>query len=402
MPNPYHDETGKFCSAGEMSAAVSRLVGQGKWVEAQVLQKEYDQLKTSSGFTANEIVNNQNLTNIANLGDHRPITDPGNVILTQDWTDEELTVQENFADKQIAYFQKENVELEAEQQKIVSEFQKTFNTTETPYSAMVSAGNLKSKGEEILQDAYTQAKEAGVPAAFAHYYVYDRVAPALGIKDGNGYMGRVTYAKPVLGAFTVTSLPKVKEVDKREKLNAVFAALQENEQVKLYNEAVGVNRDIAARSIADVKQTSSLARQVRVNDEAIQAQKRVKEIVSSVKTWRKTVTEAGASNSAKLYTAGQVASDLTVDNTGAVNNAWGYKDGQLDRIVRAETLEYPRGAAHLVGESGAKYFSLVHYHSYKKHVSTSHVLVDKTVKGESFQNAQPHPVGFSYTIDSGD
>lgn len=40
MPNPYHDETGKFCSATEMQAAVKRLAGDGKFQEAFILSQE--------------------------------------------------------------------------------------------------------------------------------------------------------------------------------------------------------------------------------------------------------------------------------------------------------------------------------------------------------------------------
>lgn len=41
MANPYHDETGKFCSANEMGAAVERLKGEGRWEEAFQLSNEY-------------------------------------------------------------------------------------------------------------------------------------------------------------------------------------------------------------------------------------------------------------------------------------------------------------------------------------------------------------------------
>ena len=40
MPNPYHDETGRFCSKNEMSAAISRLETGGKVAEAFVLREE--------------------------------------------------------------------------------------------------------------------------------------------------------------------------------------------------------------------------------------------------------------------------------------------------------------------------------------------------------------------------
>lgn len=41
MPNPYHDETGKFCSANEMQAAVMRLAGAGLFQQAVFLSQEY-------------------------------------------------------------------------------------------------------------------------------------------------------------------------------------------------------------------------------------------------------------------------------------------------------------------------------------------------------------------------
>lgn len=41
MPNPYHDESGKFCSANEMQAAVKRLAGNGKFQEAFILSQEF-------------------------------------------------------------------------------------------------------------------------------------------------------------------------------------------------------------------------------------------------------------------------------------------------------------------------------------------------------------------------
>lgn len=40
MPNPYHDETGKFCSKGEMQQAIVRLVETGKFDEAMQLTSE--------------------------------------------------------------------------------------------------------------------------------------------------------------------------------------------------------------------------------------------------------------------------------------------------------------------------------------------------------------------------
>lgn len=41
MPNPFHDETGKFSSADEMGAAVQRLANEGRFEEAFKLSNEY-------------------------------------------------------------------------------------------------------------------------------------------------------------------------------------------------------------------------------------------------------------------------------------------------------------------------------------------------------------------------
>lgn len=44
MPNPYHDENGRFCSKGEMQSAVDRLADSGKLNEYFKLRNELEQL----------------------------------------------------------------------------------------------------------------------------------------------------------------------------------------------------------------------------------------------------------------------------------------------------------------------------------------------------------------------
>lgn len=405
MPNPYHDETGRFCSAGEMSAAISRLVGQGKWEEAQTLEQEYNQLtKTAAnpGFDETAVARNEELTRISALGERRELTDPANIIHTETWSDEEIDNQIALAGKRKEDLEKENVELTSHVEEVINKFKEEFQTTQTPSAAYMKSFAIKNRGEEILRNAFEKAREAGVPSSFARYYVYDRVAPALGIKDGTDYRGRPIFAKKELTPFSAASLPKVKELDRREKLAAVFTALQNDEQVQSYDNDVTFLKPLLARAEKDSTEVSSATRKISDNEKNIANQTRTQEILSTVKQWRGSLSSAGLSANSKIVTAGGSGSKLTVNKNGEINNAWGYNKGKLDKIVGVEKLGYPEGAAQLIGESGSKYYNLTHYHSFKRFDTTSHVVVDPTVAGENYQTTQLSAVSFSYIIDSGD
>lgn len=55
MANPYHDETGKFCSRNEMGTALNRLAASGKIAEYLALKADYDEIEKDNVVIPKEL-----------------------------------------------------------------------------------------------------------------------------------------------------------------------------------------------------------------------------------------------------------------------------------------------------------------------------------------------------------
>lgn len=61
MANPYHDETGKFCSRGEMIAAIDRAALSGKPEVYLALRKEFEEIESDKITIPREAISDAKL-----------------------------------------------------------------------------------------------------------------------------------------------------------------------------------------------------------------------------------------------------------------------------------------------------------------------------------------------------
>jgi hypothetical protein len=137
-----------------------------------------------------------------------------------------------------------------------------------------------------------------------------------------------------------------------------------------------------------------------------QAYESIRQGIQTHRTWRQNVRAAGVtSETMKIRQVSSITgNDLTVDETGKVNNAWIVKtptDGGSPKVIRI--VDVAPASDHgnlLVGEDGNTYRHFTHYHSYTKSVTDHDMIIDPKVSGT--KNPAWDGAFFSSSVDSGD
>lgn len=403
MPNPYHDENGRFCSAGEMVSSVSRLILENRIREAETLLKEYKQItekETIVGLTTHDLEKNDLATKIGSFYDSKK-TIENYVVMTQDWSEVDIVAAEQTA---LIKTQRASKDLEV-LEKEISTLQNNFaGRAGMPLSEFhTQIYTLKSEGEEVLNTVVDKAVAAGAPKLYTQDFVFNRVAPKAGIKDGfNSFQNKRIIAEPVQSP--INKLPGIRDASRKEAIYAAFEqVMKPGELGDNWNKKTKQLSPLIKASDETTEALRKLYAETKEKKKTIEDQQKAIDFLKKLKTWRTAVSEAGVPTAGKLTSTESLkSSSIKLNDKGEIINVWGVENGKVDKIVAVERIESMNNVAQLVGESGKKYYSSTHYANRSSYQTTSHVIVDPNANGESLDATLGTSHVFNYSIDSGD
>ena len=405
MPNPYHDNQGRFCSRNEMLTEIARLRKTGKDFDARLLEDDLAAIDQDRSLQSVDLNARTQVGSLARFS--QVATGPEILVATSDYSPEDvekisaaLDIKERFVDTELAATK---TELEALNKAFVEEVDGQF-TSPTQVSALNV--QLKTSGKQMLDAIYQTARENGVPSGFLHYYLDNRVSPKLGISDGwDKYNDKAIWAAEELQPITLENLPTIKDPTIREKLNATMTQMLSRPEIEKYNQGV----EKVAKYLKVATKYSPLSnpavQALQRNKEVMEATKasigRSRAALGTIKEWHAELNRNQLLGSASLKDAKKVKpSTIKVDSNGTPVNAWGFNDGELDRIVTVEPTWGGSGA--LIGMSGRKYQSSEHFANYRSYGSQNYVVVGESDETRTVENIYPEIKSFFISIDSGD
>jgi hypothetical protein len=419
MANPYHDGDGKFCSRGEMQAAIHHLVQEQRYDEAQVLIADIKSIDEKAGLNQfNEEFgqgrNTETLRYAAGLIENHA---KGRHEL-QNASDEQIEGVAKVLryEKKVHLItvhnpaQEELSDLEAE----VKEKTGIGGYDELKRHVASENMRLETEGLSISKEIQEEAEAQGLPARYSGYY-FKKLNTEIGLTPtfNNDYNRGNVYRPFITPPISAETYPvKVQNKEQRaiiqNAVNTVFNRDDIKSKTEDFNSgliSLAHKNEVVAeyRHSIDgqaLRKRSDIAHKARqLHNASIVADNAV--------AWRKQIREAGVkTNSAAPRSLSALkGTDITADENGHVSNMWAVNvnsetsDRSLDKIAAVIPARNEYSGATLMGESGQEYAAGTHYANYKTTHTETSLIVDSTIKGaKSFAGVKT----FKTIVDSGD
>lgn len=434
MPNPYHDETGRFCSKGEMNKAVRRLVDDGKIDDAHKLAQELIEIeKVHSAISVlktipeEKISNYESLINSASASAGSYSQESINKKFDNVFSslpDDELSAIQLIITRDLDHVLSGEY---AESQKAKIDFANRVKEE----TGQNSTNKLKEEVEKLLKDvedvgeghlkAIQQAViDAGVSSGYARRY-FDKLRTRLGLAPSyNDYTGHYKGQwierpeNPVEWDLTGKNLQaRIKDTDVAGKLHGSIEAYvsTHKQEINRLNNAIAHHNRSSSKINPLLKEESDLLttsyKALVKRDQILQQQKAIEHHIAL----RNSLKDAGyTSPTIKIAKIDGLKGDqIATDKNGKITNIWvlvGQKDGPTTpkRIVDVFHGPNQYGANlagnHLLDADGNRYQNFIHYANFG-HTETNYEVVVDPNRVPDGSTGKYAGIGFSASIDSG-
>ncbi len=402
MSNPYHDESGRFCSKNGMQAAINRVFAAGDMYTAGRMRDELTQYEIISSTQPDER-RVASLTREIGLGaaDNKLLT----ARITQQYSDADLEAAEK---KYSALLEesKEGVEsLNRTREDFNAEVAEKLPGVES--YAQLRELNHSAEAEKLALATEVSTKlkkylvEAGVPASYASSYV-ERKAPKLGLASYTDTF-RNNYV-PAESRHAVTSDHKAfKEATRlaehKAKILAAVKKMEDDGHFSEYNTKVELSEKM--KNVYDSinpKYLEAIRRSTPHIHNVSKAENGLKTI-QTAREWRANLKSNGYSKYTRVAEISSLRpGDLKTKNGVVSNVAIATPDGRFVQVSGVEKSGYHPGEGSLVGVNGQKYHGVTRYANYRTEGFESYVVVDPTAGGDKMTHEGVNV--FHHTVDS--
>lgn len=409
MPNPYHDDQGRFCSKGEMRASIGRLLEKGEIGVAMKMQQELSHYELVNAKEADETRVSQLKSNILNTSPQA--TPVLSVITAQNASNADINQAQKELKLGLAEAKKETADIDVERAELNIKLSKEYGEDITVDRIYNKRFKLEQQNQEAKQEVRdfirNKAITAGIPSRYIDGYL-ERKAPELGFNDYvNTYQGTISRAhtpydisaeSPVWNSTTRPAEYKeiIKGIAKEAEVEGKFAQ---------YNNTYPQAEQIGHLYNKYNTQYLDLTRRARIAEEKTKKFENALANIETVKQWRKNLTDNGVSKYARVSSARGVApSEIKKTANGEIANVYAFNiNGTGERIVGVKESSYSSTSGLLIGESGREYYSQVHWANRgRSYPHDDYLVVDPTVKGTAYFDKDSPIKSFYSEYDSGD
>lgn len=409
MPNPYHDDQGRFCSKGEMISTIAKLLEKGDLAGARKMQQELTQYELASTKTADPQRVSDFKNRILITQDIQPVLA---VLASQTVSEADVKQAEKELNKELAEANLEVAKIDVAQAELNHELQKEYGDEEITFNSlfakMITAEQENQTAKTDITDFIRrEAIKEGIPARYIASYM-ERKAPELGFEDYvNAYQGvRVASVNP----YNVASDSKVWASNTRPaEYKAIIQKIAEKAEKEglfaKYNNTYPPANNL--RSLWDRYNTQALAltRQAKVAEERTQKIGSALKTIRTIKTWETAKKQVGLSKYAKVTSVGDLSpQELKKDANGQITNLTVFNEkGEGERILQVKPSSFSPTSGVLLGESGKEYSSVLHWANRgKSYRHNDYIILEPTAKGEPYFNDTSKIRSFHIEYDSGD
>lgn len=422
MANPYHDETGKFCSRSEMASAIVRLQTSGQRDAATTLMKEYYEIKDqeSNISSPNEdkaIANSMSnvVLSIIPLSTLTRLNRENVEDLLNNMSYDRLSDISKSFDEKLGENSEELVEL-TNQLNAFSEKMKTeigvSSTLEHQKRLDELSLDIENQANDMIDVIKKEAIEQGLPKPYAFNFMNKKrtilgFAPSYNDSFKFGNVIRRPDLMTELSQQALVGRPQA--IAHREILNRVvsdyFTANQDklarvNEQIRQFNDLKeNLNAYAAEEEVLRKPRRDAYFAKSRLET--------AKTLVEDNMKFRK-VLKAQNYTSDRLKTLSLFhlrGADISVGSDGKVDNLWLDTKNGVVRIVDVHQGKGGYGESDagnfLLDDKGNKYQAFIHYANYGKTETDYKIIINPDIPAQGTSGKFGSVTGFASSVDTG-